>query len=333
MENQKNSDEIDLGQLFSKIGDFFKNIWLGTMRFLALIRRIPLENKLAFILIITASAIIGFSYSSLLKKNYYESTMILSSEYLNKRLVDNTIEKLNLLASEQSKKGLAQILNIPDTLAHNILGFTSKPFVEEKDLIELEVLKEQLKNAQANAKNEQVIAQVIKRIEIENRHAFEITIRTLNPTVIGILQTALVNFFKDNQYIKKRIEVTKSNLLGKKQKLEGDLSKLDSLKFALYSNFKSNAGQQGSTNVIMSERSTPVEIYKQDLEIYNQLEEINEDLYLQPDFEIVDGFTEFSEPASASLFKIIVISVLIGILLGYVLVALVSFNKYLASLS
>jgi hypothetical protein len=340
MENQKptnQSDEIDLGQLFSKIGDFFKNIGFGVLKFLATLRRIPIDNKLAFILIILGSIVLGVSYSQLLKKNFYESTMILSSDYLNKRLVDNTIDKLNLLADEKNKKGLAKVLNIPDTLAKNILEFTAKPFVAEKDLIELEVLKEQLKNAQANAKNEKVIEQVVQRIEIENRHAFEITVKTLNPTVITDLEKALVNFFRNNDYIKNRIEINKSNLLEKQTKLKSDVRKLDSLKSVIYDNYKSMATQsrQGSNNVILSDKAVtnPVEIYDQDLNLYNQLQAINSQLYLQKDFEVVDGFTEFSEPASASPTKIILIFTGIGILLSYLAVGLVAFNKYLSSIS
>jgi len=340
MDSQKpntSSDEIDLGQLFSKIGDFFKGIGMGFMRFLALLRKVPLENKAAFILIIAASVVIGIAYSNFVNKQYYESTMILSSNYLNKRLVDNTIDKLNLLAGEKGKKGLAKVLNIPDTLADNILEFAAKPFVAEQDLIELEVLKEQLKNAQADAKNEKVIEQVINRIEIENRHAFEITVRTLNPTVIGNLQAALVNFFKNNEYIKKRIKVTRSNLDEKKQKLTRDLEKLDSLKSVIYDNYKNMAvqGRQGSNNVILSDKAVtdPIQIYTQDLDLYNQLQYINSEISLQRDFEIVDGFTEFSDPASASTPKIVVISILVGILVAYLLVAFINFNKYLENLS
>jgi len=182
--------------------------------------------------------------------------MILSSDYLNKRLVDNSIEKLNLLAGEENKHGLAKVLNISDSLASNIVEFKARPFVSEGDLIELEVLKEQLKNAQANAKNEKVIAQVVERIEIENRHAFEITVKTYNPTFIGALQSALVNHFKNNEYIKRRIEINKTNLLEKKTKLFHDLQKLDSLKFIIFDNYKSMAAQsrQGSNNVILATR-------------------------------------------------------------------------------
>jgi len=339
MEIQKrsnSSEEIDLGRLFSKIGDFFINMGLGVMRFLSLVRRIPIEHKFAFTVIIIASVVLGISYSNFIGRKFYESTMILSSDYLNKRLVDNRIDKLNLLAGEKNKLGLARVLNIPDTLAEKIVGFEAKPFVAENDLIELEVLKEQLKNAQAGSKNDKVIQQVVQRIEIENRHAFEITVRTYSPTVVSNLQIALVNHFKNNEYIKRRIEVSKSNLNDKKTKLGHDLQKLDSLKYIIYANYKNMSTQkQGSNNVILSDKAVtdPIQVYTQDLDLYNQLQTVNKQIYLQPDFEVIDGFTEFSEPASASMSKIIFFSILIGIGVAYLSVALAAFNKYLTTFS
>ena len=337
MESQKpadRADEIDLGQLFTKMGDFFASVWFGFMRFLALVRRVPIENKAIFLLLIAGAIVVGSLYANLLKKKFYETSMILSSDYLNKRIVDNTIEKLNLLAREKDSGGLARVLRIPDSLAKNILEFTAKPFVKETDLIELEVLKEQLKNAQLESKNKDVIDQVIKRIEIENRHAFEITVRVYNPTIIRDLENALILFFRDNDYVKKRIEITKTNLLAKKQKLLKDRQKLDSLKEIIYSNYKSMAMQsrQGSNNVILSDKAVtdPVQIYQQDIIAYNELEVVNRDLYLQPDFEVVTRFTQFSEPSSASQSKVIALAILIAIVLGYLIIALSTFNQYLS---
>lgn len=338
MENQKraNSDDIDLGVLFSKIGDFFRNIWLGIIRFLATLRRVPLQNRLSFVSIIVASMLIGFMYSKYLQKNYYETTMILNSEYLNKRLVESSIEKLNLLAGEKNKKGLSDLLHLSDTLADNILGFKSTPFIAEQDIVETEVLKERLKTAKASAGNEQIIDDVIARIEIENRHAFEITVRTLNPTVIPNLQEAIVTYFKQNSYIKKRIEINKANLLERKEKFAQDLQKLDSLKKVINQNYSNLAKQsrQGSNNVILSDEALvdPVQIYQQDANLYLQFQDVNRQLYLQPDFEVVDGFAEYSEPANPSLFKMILYSVLVGIVIAYLDVALRSFNRYLATI-
>jgi len=337
MESQKpadRADEIDLGPVFTKIGDFFAGTWLGFMRFLALIRRVPIENKAVFLLLIAGGIVVGSLYAAFLKKKFYETSMILSSDYLNKRIVDNTIEKLNLLATEKDSRGLARILQIPDSMAKNILEFSGKPFVKETDLIELEVLKEQLKNAQLENKNKTVIDQVIQRIEIENRHAFEITVRVYNPTIIRDLENALILFFRDNDYVKKRIEITKTNLLAKKQKLVKDRQKLDSLKEIIYSNYKSMAMQsrQGSNNVILSDKAVtdPVQIYQQDIIAYNELELVNRDLYLQPDFEVVTRFTQFSEPSSASQTKIIALAILCAIILAYLIIALSTFNQYLS---
>ncbi len=339
-ENQKqasNSDEIDLGVLFSKIGDFFKNMGLGFLRFLAVLRRIPLENKTSFILLIIASVIVSISYSNFLKKKFYSTTMILNSDYLNKRIVDNTIEKLNLLAEEEDKKGLARVLQIPDTLAKNIHDFEAKPFVDESEIIEIEILKEQLKNAQTDNKNEKVIEQVIRRIEIENRHAFEITVRVYNPTVVHELETALLNYLRNNDYLKKRIEITKSNMLARKHKLLAESQKLDSLKSVIYANYQSMATQsrQGSNNVILSDKAVtnPIEIFNQDITIYNEIQIIDRHLYLQNDFEVIDSFTEFSKPSSAGAVKVSVIAILIAIGLGYLLVGIMSFNKYLSKLA
>ena len=337
MENQKpatGADEIDLGHLFTKIGNFFANIWVGFMRFLALVRRLPFENKALFLSLIAGGIVTGYLYANFQKKKFYETSMILSSEYLNKRIVDNTILKLNLLAGEEDKHGLAQILHISDSLAKTIREFKAIPFIKETDLIELEVLKVQLKNAQLENKNQDVIDQVIKRIEIENRHAFEITVRVYTPTVFLDLENALIAYFRDNDYVKKRIEITKINLFAKKQKLLGDMQKLDSLKEIIYSNYKSMALQsrQGSNNVILSDKSVtnPVEIYQQDIVVYNELENVNRLLYLQPDFELVTGFTHFSEPASASQITIAVEGILIAIVLGYLIIALSTFNQYLS---
>jgi len=340
MENQQKpvqNDEIDLGQLFAKIGEFFKGLGLGLMRFFALLRKVPIENKSIFIVSVIIVSGLAFAYGVLLKKKFYESTMILSSNYLNKRIVDNSIEKLNLLAEEEDASGLAKVLNIQDTLADNIAKFEAKPFVAETDLIELEVLKEQLKSAQENTKNSKVIDQVIQRIEIENRHAFEVKVRTYNPAVISNLQNSLVNYFRDNEYIKKRIEINKQTLLQKKNKLQDESKKLDSLKGVSYANYKTMAeqGRQGSNNVILSDRAVtnPIEVYNQDLNLYNELQQVERQLYIQPDFEVIDGFTEFSEPASASLPKMLAQALLVAIGLGYLIVALREFNKYLASLS
>ena len=336
MDNQPKptpSDEIDLGVLFAKIGDFFKGIGLGCIRFLALVRATPVANKALFISLTIAGATIAFGYATYVKKDFYESSMILSSNYLNKRIVESSIDKLNLLAEEKDASGLARTLNLTDSAAKKIKKFQAIPFIPENELLDMEILREQLKNLQTDKKNEKMIEQVVDRLAVENRHAFEITVQTYSPTIVKTIQDALVNYFRNNEYIKKRIEINKLNLLSRKEKLQQESKKLDSLKVVIYSNYKSMAEQsrQGSNNVILSDRAVtnPIEVYNRDFEIYNELQSTERQLYILPDFEVVDGFTEFSEPASDSLPKTIVLGALFGFLASYLLVLLLAFNNYL----
>ncbi|MEI9919599.1 MAG: hypothetical protein WDO14_12450 [Bacteroidota bacterium] len=245
------------------------------------------------------------------------------------------IDKLSALAGEQNKKGLAKTLGIPDSLANNIISFSVRPFVEEQDLIKTEVLREQLRNAQANAKNQEIIQEVRRTNRDRKPSRFRDHVRTLNPGVIGNLQEAIVGYFERNPYIKKRIEINKRNLTEKKQKLDRDIQKLDSLKFVIYENYKNMAEQnRGSNNVILSDKavSDPIQIYNKDTDIYKDYQEVTEELFLQKDFEVVEGFTEFSEPASPSIAIMLIYSIIIGIIVAYADVALRNFNTYLADL-
>ncbi|HEX8039310.1 MAG TPA: hypothetical protein VF490_09160, partial [Chryseosolibacter sp.] len=53
-------------------------------------------------------------------------------------------------------------------------------------------------------------------------------------------------------------------------------------------------------------------------------------LYLNPDFEIVDGFTSFKEPENASLANILAISLMLSIIIGYLILGAYRFDRMLA---
>lgn len=338
MEGQKpeaKSDEIDLGQLFSRMGDSMRSGWMAFMRFLALMRRIPIENKLSFSLIIIASVSVGVIISVAVRKRFYETRMVISSDYLNKKLAENIVDKLDALTGEESRSGLVAALGLPDSVCKKIIGFDVKPFMVETDLIDIEILKEKLKATKVDA-NADVIDEIMERIEVENRHAYEITVRTTSPSIVSKLETAVVGYFGRNPYIAKRVEINHQVLLDLKDKVAKDISKMDSLKTAIYMNYKQMATQsKGSNNVIFGDKavSDPVEIFTKSIDIYEVYAEVNQDLYIKKDFEVIDGFTQSNEPANASIFTIILESILIGVLVAYADVGLRSFNKYLANLN
>ncbi len=329
------SDEIDITQLFRWIGRGFRNFGMGVIKAIAGLRNIFFKNRVFFLVIILSGLVIGASYYQFLSKKFYKSSMIISCDYLNSRTMQNAIEKLNLLCEEKDREGLAAELKIDNLLAKNIRRFNHKSFVLEKDLVEIEVLKEQLNSLTSEKKD--LIEKILKKVEVENRRAFQIDVLIYNPDIVKNLESAIVNYFASNEYIKRRVEINKQNLQNRKLKLTQESNKLDSLKQVLYQNFQSMARQnrEGSNNVILSDRylTDPIAIYSEDLDLHKELLEVNEKLYVQPDFEVVDGFTTFKEPDSASLPKILAISFLIAWAAGYLIIGLWRFDKYLATFS
>src|SRR6188768_1770941 len=96
-QKSQSSDEIDLSQVFKWVGNGFRNFGNSILASLAELRAIFFENKNFFGLLIIAGLTIGGLYSELLSKKYYKSSMIISCDYLNRRIVESTVEKLNLL--------------------------------------------------------------------------------------------------------------------------------------------------------------------------------------------------------------------------------------------
>jgi len=330
--NYKNSeDEIDLRQLFRAIGDFFKGIGRGIENTIIRIRRRTIQYKW----IIAVTLILGVAASVLLfniKKPVYSSSMLLSSDYFNGRIVDNSIEKLNLLCEEEDRIGLSRALGVDQEVALNIVGFEAEPFISEEDRVEIEVLKEKLSELDIE---DDEIQKVIERIEVENKNTFQIKINVNKSEVIDGLQPAVVSYFRNNSYIKNRIANNEQRLKERLVKLEQEDKKLDSLKRALIRVYESigkkTPDSNGSDNFYIGEQYTtnPVDVFNQDARVHRELIQVREDLFLKKDFEVIDGLTVFRKPASAGLVETVFYGFLISLGLAYFIIMLLSINQYL----
>jgi hypothetical protein len=329
---KKNSDEIDLTFFFSWIGRGLTRLGNSIMYFLATMRNLFFSNRLFFAGIIILGLVLGGLYSELLKKKFYKTTMVLSCDYLNTQILQNTIDKLNLLCAEGEREGLAELLQIDQQTAKNIQRFDFQSFVSEDDVVEMEVLRTQLNNVAADKKD--LVSKVMDKLEIENKNAYEISVLVYNPDVVKPLEKALVNYFRSTEYIKRRIDIKKSNLISLKAKLTRESKKLDSLKAVLFQNYQTlGKTSRGSNNVILGEDqlANPLDVFKQDLEINKEILEIEHDLYIQPDFEVVEGFTTFKQPESASLLKILFIAFWVSFVLGYLIIGAWRLDQILAT--
>lgn len=325
-EKRYSEDEIDLRAVFAAIGNFFKSIGNAIIYSIITFRTTTKKYRaLIFVFILIGSLLsVGYNYVS---KPFYESSLLLDSEYFNGRLIENAIDKLN---RSRGSAELPELLNIPEEVAEEIVGFESEPFVDEEEVTELEVLKTNLNNLNAS---EEEINRIINRVEIENRKTFEITVRVSDYEIIPLIEEPLVNYFKNSPYIKKRIEINKINLKLEEEKIENEISQIDSLQNALFDYIQNTAARtrEGSNNVVLSDPtlSDPINVFREDMNLYRDKLEVQKSLYLEDDFEVIDGLTAYQKPASADLTTMIGTGVLISIGISYLLIIFIELNKYL----
>lgn len=332
MAAEKANYEIDLGDVFKAIGNFFSGIGNSFIRSLASLRKVVIVNRVLFVSTTLFALVGSVIFTQFLRKDHYKSSMILSSVYLNYSLIENSIDKLNAMCEEKNRTVLAKTLNLDSEAAKNILKFEFKSFTTQEDLIEMALLKEQLNNLLESKKEAGM--KLSSKIALQNSASFEITVKALSPEVIENLEQALVSYFKQNDFIKKDIEIVRVNLTERRKKLVAESKELDSLKKLVYSNFLDLAKQsRGSNNVILGEKqlTDPLTVLHEDLALNEKILEIDRELFLldYTQFKIVDRFTAFRKPENFSIVLVMAISVAISIVLSFLIIALIKFNNYL----
>lgn len=330
MSAEKTNDEIDLRDVFRSIGNFFRGIGNSIIYFIASLRKTALNNKTLFISVLALSQLLAVGYTSVFRKDFFSTSMVLKSSYLNHEVIKNTVVKLDNMCNEKERTVLAQTLKIDQAAAKNLLAFEVRPFVSQADEIEKALIKDQLNNLLEEKKD--AGARLAAKLEFENTSAYEITVKVSAPEVVSNLEASFVNYIKQNDHMRKQLEANRKALLDRRTKLVRESEKIDSLKKVIFENFsKLYDFTRGSNNVILSDKSItgPIEVIQEDLNLNAQILEIDKKLYVEPDFVVIDGFTAFRQPSNLSLPIVMAIAAGISTLLSYLLIALVKFNNYL----
>jgi hypothetical protein len=162
---------------------------------------------------------------------------------------------------------------------------------------------------------------------------FRVYVKALDNQIFPELEEKLATYLRNTNYIKRRLEIRELNLKAKKQKLLSEQAKLDSLKIVIFDNLQELGTQRrdGSNNVILSDAQVvnPLSVFNQDMSFYDEVQAIDQELYLQPHFEVIDGFVPFNTPASTGLFGRIALGMVIGVGAAYVIMLLIGINRFL----
>jgi len=310
--NQENSnfnnkpsseDEIDLNKLVNSIARGLTYLVRGFFKIFFLLIDTALANIKVILILIFLGILFGV-VSYYRATPYYESNMTLGSVYYRGQLMNNSIENLNLLCKENNFKVLSKVLTIPERQAKEIRRLEINPIISPS-----------LKFLIDNYKEKEGTTRYLDSLIINNQDTtFQLTVQIYDTTALQGLDTALVNYLKENKYLKKRIEIERSNLKFRRAKLIKESGNLDTLKRNIALSYRNQAGgRSGTNNVILDDKGTnPIDIYREDFRLFEQQLKIDRLLYINSEIEIITPFVAFGEPKNEKLEK----SILKGILSG-----------------
>ena len=240
------------------------------------------RNAIIIIFAFVTGTILGLCYYQYVSK-VYESKMILLSDILTSSYSERITESLNRLISEGNRKILSERLKMSEQDAAQIVN------------IEIESVK------QDKTKDE-------KENEI-----FIVTVKVLNKEILPSLQEDIINYLRNNEYVKIRVEQRKKYSNETIKKIDEQLSGLEQLKIKIT---KGQFVLGGKENLVLLD---PTTVHAKILELSKERTNLQNSLLTINSIQLVEGFTIFEKPVSPKLS----ISLAGGALLGLFFVGVV----------
>jgi len=290
MEKNTN-EEIDLSKLIKSIYNGFYNI------IYTLLKRIYV--LIALTTVITVVALILFFISEPVVK----ANMTVSSKYITNEFCFDLLETLNNLAYEQNYNQLSYQLGMSLKNVQKIKKIEFKNFNEKYEKLDQDTILLGL--------------------------PFKIEVIVTGPEVLDTLQTSLVNYLANQEYVKIRERINKQNLTSRIESLHSQIMSMDSLKQEAKRSLSPRAG--GAGGFVFGQPYEPLNIYRENFSFFQKELDFRKELELSKSFEVINGFTKLT-PKRSGLLKTVGFSILasiaIYILLTMFLEILIATKKY-----
>ncbi|WP_044210252.1 hypothetical protein [Flammeovirga sp. OC4] len=332
-----NSDEIDLIELFSIIGDKINSLVNGIgkllLNFILYFYNIVNKWKLLIGLAIVIGGVLG--YMSKNTSKFYSSKATVNSRFLKGVDFITEISELNALCTDEGRPMLAKALNIPIENAEFLSEITAKGYFHLYKYGAIE---------------DTHIADSMLIDSYDNETRFEIVVSSDDANITKqVIQQGFEYYFNNNVYIKKNLEVYKQNLLIKSETITFEKKELQEYNQA-YKKILDSQGeliqrgnaQRNSPSVLVMSNDQQQDSYirqsgelafeamQKSREADDSIAEIKRKLSLLQPVEFVNRFSEFYTVSLSAKGKT-ALGMLAGFICIIVFAILTDVNSFLKS--
>ncbi len=336
------SEEIDLGKLFTMIGNGFKKMFNGIANiFKAIFHNIILiliffkKHAIKFAIAIVIGGLIGY-FLDTDKKPKYKSTMLVETNFGSGHQLYSQLEYINSLIEQNDSITLGKIFNVPLGKIAALKRIAIEPYEPEKNImLEYDYYIQNTDTIYTFAQDF-TIKDFQARMSDPDYRLQEVTAVSSELGSFSKLKEGIISLV-ENDYFKNKFEIKNKELQEKKIILEKDLKQIDSLR-VLYKNVALLEAQKEhapSTNIDLSDKgklqNTDLDLFKERRFLLNQLKKLNKNI-VRSDFIIkaVSDFTKGEEISSIRSKKWFLGSVVSFLMVLFFILGL-KLNKYLST--
>jgi hypothetical protein len=278
-ENTTPNDEIDLLELFQKMGNAIKNGFMALVQFIYQII-LFLVRKSVFIGIVVILGLIwgGIKYKT--SPRYYSSRLEAYSNTLSSIDMINYINNIHELFAQknienlESKLGTTEetLKNVKDVQAFKVMDFNDDGITDEIDF----------NNEYSTADTTVSDTRFVVKVEVFDQEVFP------------VIQNRIISYIGQNTYINEMNQVRKRQLHELIAQLGSEITMLDSLKREEYFKKEDKMEPQQGQLLVMNEKETQL-YHPQLLSLYKEKQELEEQLELRMDpITIIQDFSALS---------------------------------------
>ena len=334
----KKEEEVDLGSLFTVIGNGFRNffnfiasIFKGIFHKLILILIFFKLHFVKFTIAVLLGGIVGF----FLEKNKeikFSSNLIVKPNFESTQLLYENINYYNDLVKQQNTKHLASIFKIDSSRAASLRKFEITPLTNSNDII--------------NAYDKFILdvdTLTVKSYDFQNFEAsftdydylvHNIEVKATVSDIFKELENTIINSIEKNTFFTKIKNLTKENLNTKDSILKANFIEVDSLRNvymrAIIEGAKNNSN---GTNIDLGGESNATkenDLFEIDRKIIYDLSQTYQDIAAKSDvINIISNFKSVGSEIKGITKNLIFIMAALAFLLTLFFILLLDLNKYL----
>lgn len=336
---EQKSEEVDISQIFTLIGNAFKALFDFIISIFAFILKAFLllalfirNNIKKLVLAIVVGFVIGYVLDYF-EKDYYTSTMIVEPNFQTNNQLIETIQLYEQLVKSKDSINLAKMLDISESDAGKITSVSIEARSNENTKIKS--YNEFVKETDTIVLKDVSFEAYKQSLEESDYRQYYITVNSTAYDIYGKIKDKITKI-PTTAYVEglKRAELENLNIM--EREIKNSLSAIDSLraayKTAMLNNSKNNNEAGSSNNFYLSpdgqQKSTELELFEVEIKYQNRLRAVYESKAKKENtINVISGFNSIGTKTKDKNLKWWIILSL-GVTLLFILVR--NFNTYLS---